>query len=128
MLAGVATCLAYRLQAKGDAEPSPAELESVALAAKKTLAGSVEGNMSGPRKRTLLAKFAAAYFSGIEEKCHRGVPEGLLRVLSCSAFGLPSLPRSRVKANSKSTEPSQDTSPRVQEPISPNDAVPTLSV
>ena len=48
MLAGVATCLAYRLQAKGDAEPSPAELESVALAAKKTLAGSVEGNMSGP--------------------------------------------------------------------------------
>jgi len=48
MLAGVTTCLAYRLQAKGDAEPSPAELESVALAAKKTLAGSVEGNMSGP--------------------------------------------------------------------------------
>jgi hypothetical protein len=84
MLLGIGTCVAYRLA-------NSAEDDAVGLAvkaAKEVFDVSVNGNLSGPRKRYLMREFAEAFFSNWAGEKVEGVPEGLIKALSPSAFGV----------------------------------------
>ncbi len=88
MIAGLATCLGYAVAQRGEELPSDEDLQKLAAAAKETLAGSVDGNLAGPRKRQLLGEFCASYFADSVEEKEGGVPAGLLKTISRSAFGV----------------------------------------
>lgn len=92
MLAGLATCLGYSVASRGEELPSDEDLRKLAAAARETLSGPVDGNLSGPRKRQLLGEFAGSFFSGSDEPKECGVPSGLLKAISKSAFGIRNAP------------------------------------
>jgi hypothetical protein len=93
LLTGVGLCLAYRLVALSKDAADEVDLRRLVDAAEHTLNGTVEGNLSGPGKRELMRKFAREYFADLPGDRHQGVPVDLLRLLSCSAFGVDRLPK-----------------------------------
>jgi hypothetical protein len=101
MLAGVATCVAYYRSVKKSTAATEEETCSLLKAVRAAFSEKVNGNFSAQRKRELLANFAKAFFSSLTEERHKGIPIGLLKTLSCSAFGVPALPRVKTSATRK---------------------------
>jgi hypothetical protein len=120
MLAGVATCVAYYRKAKNVQVASEDETHSLLTAARSALSEKVNGNFSAQRKRALLGQFASKFFTGLNEECHHGIPVGLLKKLSASAFGVPALPRAKTQKPSTTVR-----KPRKKQ--EPGEASPTLS-
>ena len=93
MLLGVGTLLAYRRLASNDEQEE--QLTRLVHAAVETLDEKVSGNLSGPRKRSLMGRFARVYLEGLDKGMHDGLPIELLQTLSTSTFDAESLPRVR---------------------------------
>ena len=105
MLIGIGTVLAYRMSVLGHATPTEDDLSRLVQSAKATLDEAVSGNLSGPRKRELLGRFAKEFLADVAGDKHRDLPVGLLRVLSASAFGVAPLPKEKKpKAAKKAGE------------------------
>ncbi len=88
MLVGLATALGYAVTSRGEDLPSAEDLKKLAEAANATLSAPVDGNLSGPAKRKLLGDFCGEFFAGVDIEKEGGVPAGLLKALSKSAFGI----------------------------------------
>lgn len=112
MLLGVATCVAF-------AESSEAVADAVATA-KQTLNVKVEGGFSGPMKRKLMGEFAREFFKNYGGEKHEGIPVELLRILSCSAFGVSPIPKPAKRSKLAATPVDSSTQAHVDttEPIS----------
>jgi len=93
MLIGLGVCLAYRVLSQGRTEVTQDDLTRLAASAQVTLDMLVAGNFSGGMKRTLMGAFARNYLADLTGETHDGLPKGLLRILSASAFGAQSLPK-----------------------------------
>lgn len=104
MLIGLATCLAYRLASTGRAEPTDQDLSLLIECASNHLNKTVNGNLSGPTKRSLLGDFAKDFFLDLDEGKHKGIPVFLLKTLSASTFGVPPIPKEPKKKKSKKKE------------------------
>jgi hypothetical protein len=79
MLLGVAACYLY-----AGPDSSPARVAEAA----KALNENTERNFSGPVKRGYLARFVRAYFESDKCNKHEGIPVGLIKTLSSSAFAV----------------------------------------
>jgi hypothetical protein len=108
MLVGLATCVAYRLHAEGRDDVTDADIVGLVDSARYRLDEKVNGNFSSGRKRELLGKFAEEFFETLEEQRHDGLPVGLLRQVSASAFGAAKLPASLKKAPEPAPEPAPE--------------------
>jgi hypothetical protein len=89
MLIGLGVCLAYRVAAQGQHEPTAADLERLVYAAQMALGDPIHQNFSSPFKRHMMHEFASEFFADLELDKHDGVPVGLLETLGYSAFGIP---------------------------------------
>ena len=91
MLVGVGMILAYHLVIAGRERPMPHDQTRLVAAAKGTLDRDVDCIRSGPVRRKLLGEFVRRFFDDLSDlKKIDGLPEGLLAVVSSSAFGPPS--------------------------------------
>jgi N6-adenosine-specific RNA methylase IME4 len=101
MLVGLAVALAFRLKLTGEDIASERDRAQLVEAARTALAHGVGGNFSGPVKRRLLGEFAREFFGDmLHLEKHHGIPVGLIKALSASAFGVPPLPRRSRPAES----------------------------
>lgn len=92
MLVGVAVCLAYEMLQHGQTEPSDELINRFIKSVKHTMDVVISGGFSSQQKRTYLANFARDFFKGTKEN-HEGVPVGLIKTISASAFGVSALPK-----------------------------------
>lgn len=93
MLVGVGLCLAYRCLSRGSAEILPDNLDLLVQSVKKTLDVPIEGNLSSPGKREMMGRFAEEFLSDLDGGHHDGLPVGLLKATSPSAFNAAALPK-----------------------------------
>ncbi len=119
MLVGVGVCLAHRVLCQGRETVSADDVERLKRAAQETLNKKVGGGFSGPQKRKYLGQFAKAFFADVETPKHQGIPTSLLKVVSCSAFGVEALPK-----EVKSPKPAKATKKSSQVDNLPNLAAP----
>jgi N6-adenosine-specific RNA methylase IME4 len=105
LLIGLGVALAYRLRVTGADTPTPHDLTQLVHAARETLDGDVNGNLSGPIKRKLLGEFAREFFADLADvEKHDGIPLELLKTLSPSAFGAAPLPKQPKQGKGKVAE------------------------
>lgn len=102
MMIGVGICYSYLAMTLKDVKKAKLKL----LDSIQELNKPVNGNFSGPFKRTLLGKFASKLFSDLTEDKHEEIPLKLVKTLSASAFGIESLPKpvKETKTKTKKTE------------------------
>jgi hypothetical protein len=93
MLIGLGVAMAYRMSLEGSTLPTPRDKAQLVEAARDTLDRGVNGNFSGPAKRALLGSFVREFFADLDVSKHEGIPLGLIRILSASAFGASPLPK-----------------------------------
>lgn len=106
MIIGVGIALAYRLIFNKTDAPTERDLGALVTAARETLSNEVNGNFSGPAKRTLLGEFVEAFFADLDVERHEGVPLGLLKILSASTYAVNPIPK--VKKPAKAIVPDVD--------------------
>jgi hypothetical protein len=96
MLIGLGVALVYRMKASRREVPSPDDLARLVDAARETLGLLVNGNFSGPAKRQLLGRFTEVFFADLTDlDRHDGLPLGLVKLLSASAYRVSPLPSER---------------------------------
>lgn len=119
MLTGVGVCLAYRLVDRGKAEAGEEELAALEAAALATLDRKVNGNFSGPAKRTALGRFAKEFFADLDVPKYQGIPTGLFKALSYSTFGVTAPPKVKKEKKPKAKKAKK----KVENPLPNVDAV-----
>lgn len=103
MLIGVGNMLAARVALKGNTSAESIDVQTLVKTAKETLGRPVNGNFSGPTKRTVMGAFAEAFFADIvtKEDSHFGVPKKLIKLLSVSTFASPKMEKEVVQKEPK---------------------------
>jgi hypothetical protein len=80
---GLGVVLAFRVLAAGRKSADSTDLTRLVKAVRETMADSVNGNLSGPRKRTLIGEFASEFLADSPDLFGR-----LVAVFSPACFGL----------------------------------------
>lgn len=109
MIIGLGNILAYRL---AEEELTETIIGKLVQAAKNAFGTKVDGNFSGPMKRSTMGTYASILLNGTvpTEKCWHSLPKDLLELLSCSAFAVPKIEKVKVEKpkKEKKTKPSED--------------------
>lgn len=102
MLVGVMSMVVYRCCLEDVSEPDLNMLTDLTESIKNNLSDEVNGNLSGPHKRTYMREFAREFFADVKMKKddkevdvekHEGIPTTLVNMLSASTFGVSPLPK-----------------------------------
>jgi hypothetical protein len=116
MLIGLGVVLAYRLSVLGREAPTEDDLSHLVESAEFALDDTVCGNFSGPTKRRLLGVFAKDFLADLPGEKHEGLPVGLLRTLSPSAFGVGPLPKEKKQKGERRASAAERTSEDAGDP------------
>ena len=92
ILIGVGNMLAYRLAAKQQIEASDDDINRLIEMCQRHFIAPVDGNFSGPTKRSTMGAFVADFFADLNVDKHENVPTKLINLLSISTFNLSKLP------------------------------------
>lgn len=95
MLIGVANVFAYRLLATKKDKAELEDIDKLAEDAKRSFAGVIEGNFSGPLKRKLLGDFTYHFLDDMPGQEHDGIPLQLIELFSTSTFGVEKISKKR---------------------------------
>lgn len=95
ILIGVGNMLAYRLAALGKTEADEQDVNKLVEICQRHFSNPVDGNFSGPTKRSGMGAFVADYFSDVDVDKWQNVPTKLVNLLSVSTFNLPKLPEEK---------------------------------
>lgn len=101
MFLGVVTGLIYRLKEKGQLLPDENDVKQLCESCRTVFGVRKPGGFSGQGKRASMGEFMAEFYSGVKTDKHHGIPFDLLEILSCSAYGVPTFPRTKKKRGRK---------------------------
>jgi len=92
MLIGVGNMLAYRLAACQREEANEDDINKMVEICQRHFSNPLDGNFSGPTKRSGMGAFSADYFADLQVDKHENIPTKLVNLFSVSTFNLSKLP------------------------------------
>lgn len=95
ILIGVGNILAYRLAELKRDEATPEDLSKLIEICRRHFSNPVDGNFSGPTKRSGMGAFVADYLADLNVDKHENVPVKLVNLFSISTFNLSKLPEEK---------------------------------